>query len=115
MMPQATAIKPDLQTKTCSSCPHFNNFRELNQRGWCELFNHQAREYHQVTSDCINSSESIVSHELQDNLALFPDVNFKKLPAFPTEEIIDEADKPHAEYQVGSIVKIIDQKMRSLN
>ena len=109
---------------TCSTCPHFNNYNEPSKRGWCELFNHQAREHHQVTDDCINSSESIISHELEDNLALFPGVNFEELEAFPTEETIDEAiaygnspaklsareaRAPHAEYQVGSIVKIIDK------
>lgn len=95
--------------KTCSTCSHFNNYSEPSGKGWCNLFDHQAREHHEITSDCINSSESVISHELQDNLALFPDVNFEELQAFPTEEIIDEVDKPHAEYKVGSIVKIIDK------
>ena len=141
MMPQTTAIKPASyaerdappganplgyplgQPKTCSSCPHFDNFHEPNRRGWCNLFDHQAREHHEITDDCIHSSKSLISHELEDNLALFPDVNFEELQAFSTEEIIDEAiaygnspaklsareaRAPHAKYQVGSIVKIID-------
>ena len=121
-MTQATVVQPVSQAKTCLSCPHFNNFFESKyievdsqtisnpqyQKGWCELFNRQAWENHEETQDCINSSKSIFSHELQDNLALFPNVNFEELEAFPSEEIIDEADLPHAEYQVGSIVKIID-------
>ena len=109
MMPQATIVQPALQTQTCSSCPHFNNFHEPGGRGWCNLFDRQAREHHQVTDDCIHSSELVISHELEDNLAFFPNVNLEELQAFPTGEIIDEADKPHAKYQVGSIVKIIDK------
>ena len=104
---QAKATK-GRERATCSNCPHFDNFHEPSKRGWCELFNHQAREHHQITDDCIHSSELVISHELQDNLAFFPDVNFEELQVFPTEETIDEADKPHAEYEVGSIVKIID-------
>ena len=107
-MTQATAVQPALQIKTCSVCPHFDDFHEESGRGWCELFNYQAREYHQITDDCINSSESIVSHELVDNLALFPNVDLEELDAFPTEEREDKADLPHAEYEVGSIVKVID-------
>lgn len=103
MMAQSIAVKPALQAKTCSTCPHFDNFHEPNRRGWCELFNRQAREHHQVTDDCIHSSTSewnkpnqvrrflasklVISHELEDNLALFPDVNFEELEAFPTEVV----------------------------
>ena len=107
-MTQATAVQPASQIKTCSVCPHFDNFHEPNGRGWCELFNDYAREHHEETQDCINSSESIISHELEDNLDLFPDVNFEKLDAFDTEELEDELDKAHSEYEVGSIVKVIN-------
>ena len=106
-----TVIKPTSQAKTCSTCPHFDNFHELSKRGWCQLFNHQAREHHQVTNDCINSStsewnkpnqvrrflasKSVISHELEDNLALFPNVNFEGLPGIsPPEELEDELDQP---------------------
>ena len=108
-MTQATAVKPVVE-QTCSTCPYFQNFNESNGRGWCQLFDHQAREYHQQTNDCIISSDLEISHELEDNLALFPEVEFDEIEvaAFPTEEIIDEADLPHSEYQVGSIVKVID-------
>lgn len=107
-MTQTIVTKPVLQEKTCSVCPHFDNFHEPNGRGWCELFNDYAREHHEETQDCINSSESVISHDLEDNLALFPDVNFEELDAFDTEELEDELDKPHSEYEVGSIVKVID-------
>ena len=107
-MTQATVVKPAVEVKTCSVCPHFNNFHEPNGRGWCELFNGYVREKHEETEGCINSSDLLVSHELEDNLALFPNVNYEELQAFPTEELVDEADLPHSEYSVGSIVKIID-------
>lgn len=86
-MPQATAIKPASQTKTCFSCPHFDDFHEPNGRGWCNQFNGYVRKKHEQTNDCINSSKSVISHELEDNLALFSDVNFEELQAFPTEVI----------------------------
>ena len=111
-MTQSIAFKPALQAKTCFSCPHFNNYHEPKyievddrtisnpqyHKGWCELFNHQAWENHEETQDCINSSKSIFSHELQDNLAFFPNVNFEELKAFPTEVIeLDRDGYPIAE------------------
>ena len=116
-MTQAIVTKPAVyakrsplgEVKTCSTCPHFNDFHEENGRGWCNQFNHQAREYHEETNDCLISSEPVISHDLEDNLDLFPGIDFDELEAFPTEEIKDELDKPHSEYQVGSIVKVIDK------
>jgi len=108
-MTQATAVKPAVEVKNCATCPYFDNFHEANGRGWCKLFDHQAREHHEITNDCIVSSDLAVSVELEDNLDIFPNINIEELEAFPTEEIIDEADKPHAEYEVGSIVKVIDK------
>jgi hypothetical protein len=78
----------DRYSPTCAQCPHFNDYQESNGRGWCHLFNRQARANHQQTNDCIVSSD---------------------LETFPTKEIEDEADLPYSEYQVGSIVKVIDQ------
>lgn len=104
IMTHTTAVKP-VEAQTCSTCPYFQNFHEPNGRGWCKLFEHQAREHHQQTNDCISSSDLEISHELEDNLDIFSNV---ELDAFPTEEIIVEADQPHSEYQVGSIVKVID-------
>jgi hypothetical protein len=46
-------------TKTCTQCSHFNDFHEPNGRGWCELFDHQARANHQQTNDCITTSSKI--------------------------------------------------------
>ena len=124
IMSQATVIKPVVEQQTCSTCPHFNNYYEpigyadstaegrrnapAFGKGWCKLFDQQAREHHEITNDCVISLDSIISHELQDNLGLFPDINFEELKAFPTEEVIEEADLPYSEYQVGSIVKVID-------
>ena len=51
-MVQATATKP-AAAQTCSTCLHFNNFHEPNRRGWCELFNQQARAHHPKTYDCV--------------------------------------------------------------
>ena len=44
------------EEKTCSTCPHFNNYNEPNGRGWCNQFNHSARTYHIETDDCVNNS-----------------------------------------------------------
>ena len=53
MMTQATAIKPAAAEKTCATCPNFNNFQEPTGRGWCNLFDHQARTHHIQTNDCV--------------------------------------------------------------
>jgi len=137
-MTYATVTTPGIETRTCANCPHFNNFRELNGRGWCKLFDHDCKAHQEMTGDCINSSDTITSHELeahgspkreaelrqspsetmgrmprfglsavaclQDNLEFFPNLDSD---AFPTEEV-DEADLPHTEYEVGSVVKVID-------
>lgn len=99
------AEKPTVRTLTCAQCPHFNNYHDPMGRGWCKLFDHQAREHHQQTNDCVVSSDPEFSHELEDNLSIFSNID---LDAFPTEEPESELDKPYSEYQVGSIVKVID-------
>ena len=108
-MTQATTTKPVVEIKTCSNCPRFNNFYEANGRGWCEQFDRQAREHHEITNDCLLSLEPVVSVELEDNLAFFPNIDFKELDAFPTKAPQDPNDLPHSEYEVGSIVKVIDR------
>ncbi len=67
---------------TCSNCQHFQDFNE-HERGWCELFDRSSRTYHHKTNDCLLNERS--------------------------EEREDELDKPYSEYQVGSIVKVIDR------
>jgi hypothetical protein len=95
----------DRYSPTCAQCPHFNDYQESNGRGWCELFNHQVRQHHKQTDDCVLSSEPVISHDLEGNLDIFPNLNFDALDAFPNEEIQSEFDDPYSEYQEGSIVK----------
>lgn len=64
--------------KTCASCTQFEDFKEPNGRGWCNLFDDFAKTDHKKTNDCIINGAS-------------------------------EIDTPHSEYQVGSIVKVIDE------
>ncbi len=64
---------------TCAKCSQFNDYLEPTGKGWCNLFNKPARREHPQTLDC------------QLNL--------------PTEE----EDLPHAEYEPGQIVKVIDE------
>ena len=115
-MTYATVTMPAVEQKTCANCPCFQSHNEpqylqteqgeipnvRHGAGWCRLFDCFCREHHEMTVDCVNS---IASHELEDNLEFFPNLDSD---AFPTEEVIDEADLPHTEYQVGSIVKVID-------
>ena len=101
-MTHGTAIHPVSKTETCSTCPYFNNYIETNGKGWCNLFDHQARKHHRITNDCVISSDLAISYELENNLSIFPNVNLDELEAFPTEEIEDELDKPYSEYEVGS-------------
>ena len=44
---------------TCSTCPYFNNYNELNGRGWCHQFNQPARTYHIETNDCVVSTRRV--------------------------------------------------------
>ncbi|BAZ47327.1 hypothetical protein NIES4102_43730 (plasmid) [Chondrocystis sp. NIES-4102] len=90
----------------CSQCPHFDDYRDPDGRGWCHLSNRKARTYHQQTNDCIVSSDLEISHEFEDKKIIFSNID---LDAFATDEIEDEADLPYSEYQVGSIVKVIDK------
>ena len=68
-------------TDTCADCQHFRDFNE-RERGWCNLFDCPSRTYHQKTNDCRINEES---KEREDNI-----------------------DKRNSEYQIGSIVKVID-------
>ena len=88
IMTQATATKPAVEVKNCATCPYFDNFHESNGRGWCKLFDHFCRGHHEITNDCIVSSDLVVSVELEDNLDIFSDIDLEELEAFPTEEII---------------------------
>jgi hypothetical protein len=46
------------QAKTiCSDCQHFENFHE-RERGWCHLFEHQAKTFHLKTDDCVTNASS---------------------------------------------------------
>ncbi|MBW4480727.1 MAG: hypothetical protein KME54_28785 [Tolypothrix brevis GSE-NOS-MK-07-07A] len=56
-MPQATIDKQE-QTTTCAACPYFQPHNDGTNKGWCNLFNHFARETHPLTQDCINTIES---------------------------------------------------------
>lgn len=105
-------------TEFSSASLTFNNPR--HGCGWCNLFNQPAKEHHQMTQGCIlngslnvEEDEVVVTHELEDNLTFFPEVDFDELDAleaFPNEEIIDSNDLPRSEYEVGSVVKIIDER-----
>lgn len=103
-----TVLTKTVEVETCAACPYFDNFHESNGRGWCKLFDHQAREHHEITNDCIVSSDLAVFHELEDNLDIFSNIDLEELEVFPSEVPEDELDKFHSEYEVGSIVKVID-------
>ena len=112
--------KPAVEERNCANCPFFNEYQESNRRGWCDCFNHYARAHHEMAQECVlngaldnikaDKSESSVSDKLEDNLTFFPEVEFDELEldAFPSEELIDPYDLPYSEYEVGSIVKVID-------
>ena len=57
MITQVTSSKL-AETKTCATCPNFNNHLYSESKGWCELFNLPARSYHELTNDCILNSET---------------------------------------------------------
>ena len=59
-MTQATAIHPAIDAKTCSTCPYFSNYIETNGKGWCNLFDRQARTHHEQTNDCVVNSETAI-------------------------------------------------------
>jgi hypothetical protein len=63
---QSTTVKPS-ESKTCSTCPHFNNYKEPNGRGWCELFDHHARQHHEQTNDCVLESDSQSEEEISND------------------------------------------------
>ncbi len=44
---------------TCATCPYFQEFGEPNGRGWCQLFDHTARQQHKQTGDCKQEIEAV--------------------------------------------------------
>ena len=69
-------------TSTCASCPHFDDFKEPNGRGWCMVFDRVAYQHHPFTQDC------------QLNL--------------PTDTIAEE-EQEFCKYREGDMVKVIDK------
>ncbi len=47
-----TQIIERSEPATCATCPYFQNFNELNGRGWCKAFDQQAKKHHQRTASC---------------------------------------------------------------
>ncbi len=82
---QTSNITTPAQKSTCANCSQFNDYLEPTGKGWCNLFDQPARRHHPQTLDC------------QLNL--------------PTEE----EDLPHAEFEPGQIVKIIDEGEEDCN
>jgi hypothetical protein len=63
---------------TCSHCPHFNNYQDNRDRGWCNLFEQAAKTHHQRTNDCDTFADR------------------------------DPLDTPHPRFAIDSKVKVID-------
>lgn len=96
---------PQTAKPTCTDCTYFQDYQEPNffkvngekiannnlGKGWCNCFNRPAKTYNRMTHDCILNGSSKES-----------------LKAFPTQEIVDEADLLHSQFKVGSLVKVID-------
>ena len=96
-MTQQTLTQPTLaQQSTCADCPQFKDLNESNGRGWCTLFDHQARKHHTLTNDCVQQIESEQLKELLSTYKAFtkpiskvlPGVNvFKQSPELGYERI----------------------------
>lgn len=75
-----------LVESTCINCASFTNFNPDN-RGWCQIFNHSTKTYHQMTNDCIlNGAIELVDPEA-------------------------ELNAPHCDFKVGGSVKIINDSI----
>ena len=86
-------------TPTCLTCPHFNDYHEDNGRGWCHCFNNQSRTDHKMTGDCILNG----SLDTPENATLTEVIELDR------DGYSIEADSSST-FQVGSIVKIIDEE-----
>ena len=51
MMTQTTSKITQLPT-SCANCPQFDDYQDNRKRGWCNLYNHFAKEHHPFTRDC---------------------------------------------------------------
>lgn len=64
-----TTLEP--QVLTCATCPYFQPHNDGTNKGWCNLFNHFARESHQQTQDCVNNisdEQAIAQAELDQHI-----------------------------------------------
>ena len=48
---QAAEVAP----QTCATCPHFKAHNDGTDKGWCNVFDNFARNYHKQTEDCIQN------------------------------------------------------------
>ena len=106
------AASPSLAL-TCKGCQHFEDYREPEffqidgekiannnlGRGWCHCFNNQSRTHHRMSGDCIQNN---LLDTLED--AVLSEITELDRDGYPIE-----ADSSST-FQVGSIVKIIDQE-----
>lgn len=59
------------QVSNCATCPYFQPHNDGTNKGWCNLFNHFARESHQQTQDCVNNisdEQTVAQIELDQHI-----------------------------------------------
>ena len=79
-MAHLTQVQETQSQSTCATCSKFQDFNESKGRGWCTLFDHQARKHHTLTSDCQQTIETEQLKELLSNYNAFLKPVAKGLP-----------------------------------
>ena len=52
---QEPAAAQSQQPLICANCPKYKAHNDGTSNGWCRLFDHFTKEYHPLTSDCVNT------------------------------------------------------------
>ena len=100
---------------TCKGCQHFEDYREPEffqvdgksipnnnkGKGWCNCFDRPAKTHHIKTNDCIRGREALEESS---------QVTLNEIIELDRDDYPIEADSSNSTFQVGSIVKIIDQE-----
>jgi hypothetical protein len=100
--------------KTCADCPFYKAHNDGTKNGWCQLFNHFAREYHQQTQDCINTiadEQAIAQEELDEYI----EQQAQELaPEFEIDSVSEESGELYRIWRsyefVGSFYQDLDGK-----
>ena len=90
-------------------------YNESNGRGWCKLFNYQARAHHEMTNDCVVNSETAIQQRETSALNINrerPLITIEFAPDIHPEET--EYSYEHPQFVFGDRVVLVNSAIQKI-